>query len=61
MSRKSLVPIVLPVDPVSALEASTKGYVDFHSPPTVVKSTAPVAADFGLGSIPVGAVWIQSP
>jgi hypothetical protein len=26
-----------------------------------VKSTQPVAADYGLGTIPVGAVWIQSP
>ena len=28
--------------------------------PTVVKATEPVAADYGLASIPVGAVWIQS-
>lgn len=27
----------------------------------VAKSTAPVAADYGLASIPVGAVWVQSP
>lgn len=28
MSRKSLVPLVLPADPTAALEASTKQYVD---------------------------------
>ena len=29
--------------------------------PLVVKSTPPVAADYGQPSIPLNAVWIQSP
>jgi len=27
----------------------------------VSKSTTPTAADYGLGTIPVGAIWVQSP
>jgi predicted component of type VI protein secretion system len=29
--------------------------------PIAVKTTEPTAADYGLPSIPIGAVWIQSP
>lgn len=31
MSRQSLVPILLPRDPVDPMEAATKGYVDAHA------------------------------
>ena len=29
--------------------------------PTAVKSTTPVAADYGEATIPTGAIWVQSP
>jgi hypothetical protein len=29
--------------------------------PVVAKQTTPVAADFGLTTIPTGAIWVQSP
>ena len=35
--------------------------VQGYMAPLVVKSTAPVAADYGQPSIPLNAVWVQSP
>jgi hypothetical protein len=68
MSRKALVPIQLPADPVNALEAATKQYVDAHDMPvggTVNQVLAKTSAtnyatawvDSGGGGGATGTAW----
>lgn len=44
----------------SLVKASATDYaVAWGGSPVVSKATAPVAADYGLATIPVGAIWVQ--
>lgn len=51
MSRKALVPFVLPADPVGALEATTKQYADGL---VVVSATDPI------GTTPQAEIWVDT-
>lgn len=57
MSRKFLVPIVLPADPTAALEAAPKQYVDAQVAATnevVISVTDPI------GTYPNAELWIDT-
>lgn len=51
MSRKFLTPLVLPADPVAAMEAATKQYVDSI---VVISATDPIATN------PGAEIWIDT-
>ena len=46
-------------DDLTALHTTKLEFTDIT--PIVVKATEPTAADYNLPSIPIGAVWIQTP
>ncbi len=48
-------------DDLNNVLADLQQRVTHPTPAIVVKSTPPVAADFGLSTIPVDAVWIRKP
>jgi hypothetical protein len=52
MSRQFLTPLVLPADPVNALEAATKQYVD-KANEVVISATDPIA------TYPNAELWYQ--
>lgn len=56
MSRKFLVPVVLPADPVAAMEAATKQYVDSHSSPSEVE----IAATDPIGTNAAAELWVDT-
>lgn len=55
MSRKFLTQIALPADPVAALEAATKQYVDARAiNEVVISATDPIATN------PAAELWIDT-
>lgn len=61
-SSPSGIPSGGTVEQVLTKTSSVDGAASWQNPAwLVVKSTTPVAADYGLTTIPVGAIWVQSP
>jgi hypothetical protein len=58
MSRKFLVPLVLPADPTAAMEAATKQYVDAQVVAPAVQEVV-VAASDPIATYPNAELWYQ--
>jgi hypothetical protein len=58
----SSTPVVVSANAGNGITAGSDGGA-FHKQLAyvVAKTTQPTAADYGLGAIPVGAVWVQTP
>lgn len=55
MSRKYLVPLVLPADPAAAMEAATKQYVDARA-----LSEVEISATDPIGTNPAAELWVDT-
>jgi hypothetical protein len=57
VSRKFLVPLVLPADPAAAMEAATKQYVDAQ---VVTVNEVIVSATDPIGTYPQAELWVDT-